>query len=353
MKNADLITVVIPVYNRPYLLSRILDYYSKQKLACKVIVADSGSHESKQIHRETISSFHDLNISYFDDYSEINLFPKVVSMLHNVDTKYSVICADDDFITVNGIEQSVDFLEKNLDYTAVHGYEAAFQFTDDTNGNRVLQPKYCHYEINLSIASPAPQSRLHFNFTAYYPTFYAVHRTDFQKMILEESVKYTTEHRFEELLASMITAIYGKIKVLDLLYTVRKIHLPSKGEVHTFPPGLNTFIEDGTFDEKYTKFKERLVKHLMITTDLTATQAGQVVDNAFWVYYEIGYQKNKELKLMYEKIHQHMPEYQSKNVFGRRLLDPSSKDYKDYNNICCHMLRHFKNARELTGSVVY
>jgi glycosyltransferase domain-containing protein len=349
-KSIDEITLIIPTFNRCSCLFRILDYYRLHAPGIKIFIGDSSSDKNKEINRRNILSFSNSRIFQFTYPSDIVGILKMQDLLNQVNTKYCVFCADDDFITINGIEQAVNFLEMNPDYVAARGYEVAYHFVADANGNPVLQVKSCHDSVNQSIVLPDAQSRLHFHFTAYYPTFYAVHQTDFQIMILEEAAKYTSDPRFDELILSMTTAIYGKIKVLDLLYTAREIHLSSNSKA-CISPGLNTFKEDGTFDDKYRKFKARLIKHLMINSDLTIERAGRVIDNAFNTYYDIHYKKNKELKLIYEKIHRQLPEYKPKDLFVDRLKDPSSKEHNDLKAICHCILHHSQKVRNFAGKI--
>ncbi|NQU02533.1 MAG: glycosyltransferase, partial [Syntrophaceae bacterium] len=64
-----MITIIIPTYNRPQYLKRILSYYDEYGTAYNIIVADSSSDEIKKVNEETISSFSNLDIQYFNSYS--------------------------------------------------------------------------------------------------------------------------------------------------------------------------------------------------------------------------------------------------------------------------------------------
>ena len=103
-----MITILIPTHNRPGYLKRILSYYSDCGIAYNVIVADSSSTDNKEISKKFISSISSTNISYISYPQEINLFHKFADALKYVNMKYCVICADDDFITPNGINQPID-----------------------------------------------------------------------------------------------------------------------------------------------------------------------------------------------------------------------------------------------------
>lgn len=61
-----MITILIPTYNRPEYLKRVLGYYADYQVACDIIVADSSSDENKELNRGAISSFSNIDISYIN-----------------------------------------------------------------------------------------------------------------------------------------------------------------------------------------------------------------------------------------------------------------------------------------------
>ena len=131
-------SLIIPTYNRPNRLRRLLDYYNKYGKNFNIIVADSSSNENKKLNKKSVLIFSNLSIIYLDNYSsKINTFYKIPDASNHVDTKYSVLCADDDFITADGIYKSVDFLEKNSDFSVVQGKFIAFSIkNNDKKGTK-------------------------------------------------------------------------------------------------------------------------------------------------------------------------------------------------------------------------
>ena len=119
--------IIIPTFNRPAYLRRVLSYYDSLEKKLKVIIADSSSNENKALNRSIISSISNLDIQYVDTYStQINPHHKMADMVNYAQERYCVFCADDDFVTPNGIKQSVDFLEKNPDFAVAQGQYIAF-----------------------------------------------------------------------------------------------------------------------------------------------------------------------------------------------------------------------------------
>ena len=65
----DNVTLVIPTYDRPWCLLRVLDYYKRYAPGIRIIVADSGPDEARESHRRIVASFSNLNILYLGDYA--------------------------------------------------------------------------------------------------------------------------------------------------------------------------------------------------------------------------------------------------------------------------------------------
>ena len=272
-------TIIIPTYNRSDYLKRLLSYCSSCNLKHKIIIADSSSDDNKKENEKISSSFTNLNISHITSYpSTINLLGKMQDVINYVESEYSLFCPDDDFITPNGIMQSIDFLENNHDFSVAHGVYVQFSIKKNSENKPYLlwKPGYSPESITFSDAN----DRLYHHLANYsFPTLYGVHRTKDLKMILDETAKYTDDVRFGEFLPTLLTAIHGKIKCLDVLYAARDAS--SGSNVY---PTLHDYIKDGTYDAKYSRFKDCLANHLVKMSNLEIRGAEEVIDNAMSAY---------------------------------------------------------------------
>lgn len=275
------IAIIIPTYNRPSYLKRVLGYYSGCKINYKIIITDSSSSGNKKQNKEIIKHFPDLNILHFSAYP-INIDPnrKIFYALDHIKSRYCVICADDDFITPNGISQSVDFLENHPDFTVAQGHYINFLLKTKRRKPRFYWMSA--YHLSESNIFGGPEKRL-FKHLANYSitTFYGVHRTDFLKMIFRESLKFTDDSNFGELLLSMLTSIYGKMKCLDILYAARE-KIPNSGGQTS--KNMYDFIKEGSYNEKYNKFKNCLAAHLSKQSQLNIEESKKIIDNAMSEY---------------------------------------------------------------------
>ena len=137
-------TIIIPTFNRPEYLRRLLGYYARDGLDinCKIVIVDSSSEKNKSTNKETIHYFSNLDVLYLDNFSEnIHPYIKQLFALGQVDTEYCVVCPDDDFILIDAINQAVDFFEKNPD-TKLTVPVHLMGFTADMDSINAMAKKY-------------------------------------------------------------------------------------------------------------------------------------------------------------------------------------------------------------------
>ena len=245
-----------------------------------MIVADSSSDENKKLNKEIISSVSNLDIKYLDNYpTTISPHHKMADAVNNAEEKYCVLCADDDFVTPTGIEESVDFLEKNSDFALAHGQYVAFRLEAGWGKPRFSwAPIYARESITFL----EPEKRLSYHLSNYSQgTTYAVHRTNILKMAYSELLKSKVDPvLFGELLPSMLTVIHGKLKHMEVFYAARD----SISSSNPYGPSPRDFITAGKYEENYAKFRQCLAAHLSEQSQLDIDASNKVVDEAMTAY---------------------------------------------------------------------
>lgn len=351
------VTIIIPTHNRPDYLQRLLDYYHKYGSDFDIIVADSSSEENKKINKKIILSFSDLNIRHIDKYpEEIAAFHKFSDVVNYVKEKYCVFCADDDFLTPDGINQSVAFLEKNPDFTLAHGLYVDFWLK--AKKRRGKQFFWGIRYTNQSIVLSDPKTRLVEYLSKYSQgTICGVHRTDFLKMIYKEFLESKVDpFLFGEMLISALTLVYGKMKCLDVLYMARQLVLSR--------PTLMDFTDKGKYDADYSRFKQCLVVHLHKKSQLSIEESRKIIDDAVSINIKRDYSPNlmqiltSKMKYIlnslhipdwiYEKIrllHKKLFLSKQMNAFYTSLNDPSSKYYGDFDRIRSQVISSFERDK--------
>jgi len=352
MTALDDFSLLIPTYNREKYLQRILSYYAKHKYKCKIVIADSSFEENKILNRKVIDSFAQLNIEYLSFQPEVNPYRKLLDGINSVTTKYCVMCADDDFIAHNSVMKSITFLDENPDFTAVGGYYNVFLTTEQRNKEKTFfWRKYLYsyekIEQNMTLISPEPKNRLSIHFANYFPTIYYIHRTNLLQMIYKEVLQYTSDVRFGEIMISMLTLIHGKIETLDILYGSRESILSSSGKTYS---SLSNFMNNGTYDEKFQKFRECLVKHLTENQEITIEDAERIINegmeiyiqnrtinsrnNVNWIKQLIGKVKTKLRYFQINfKFYKKLSFKQQHNLNNWNRNDPPKKYLDDFNDI--------------------
>ncbi|UYP48041.1 hypothetical protein NEF87_004326 [Candidatus Lokiarchaeum ossiferum] len=287
-RNEENLTIIIPTYNRPLYLERCLGYFNFTKCKYKIIVADSSCEKNKELNEIIIAKFPDINICYNNSFTlDTMLFRKIKTIIDQIETEYCVICADDDFIIPNKIKNSLNFLNSNPSFTAVAGYSIVF--INERNifkKPKVIWQNY-HQQLfpYMNNTNENMKLRLNQTFSHYFPTFYYFHRTKFLKMIFEETLKFTNDYRFGELFPALTTTIHGKIKTLDFYSGAREFLEQSDGKV---AEKISDFIEKGTYDHKFSKFKAGLVENILKTTNLSKVDAIRQIDEGMQLYLKIG-----------------------------------------------------------------
>lgn len=285
-------TVVIPTYNRPDYLKRILGYYNQYGSGLPIIVADSSSDENKKRNKETIASFQRASFSYLDKYdSNAGGYHKIIDALQQVSTEYCVLCADDDFITPSGIYESTQFLDMNPDYTMAYGDCALFIVK-----NNLIHKAKPYYKLYCSQANTYAESRDRLvagvsNNSVYY---YAVRHTSFTKMLFMEASKMTTSSYssgslrvtgdilFAEYMVTWLSAIYGKIKRLENLTSAKEEFLPL--QFRRVGTSLREIMDESSYNDSERKFLDCISTHLCGESGVSIEESYKVAKECLLVW---------------------------------------------------------------------
>jgi glycosyltransferase domain-containing protein len=121
----DNCTIIIPTHNRHHYLDRLMRWLSTFEV--NVIIADSSDDKWTKISKYPNC------IDYIHIPGGFNVYYRKISKaLKAVATPFVVLCADDDFITEEGLRSSIEFLLKNNEYSFAQGYSYSFQKFNNT-----------------------------------------------------------------------------------------------------------------------------------------------------------------------------------------------------------------------------
>ena len=118
-------TIIIPTKNRPNWIKYCLLHYSNFNYSGKIMIIDDSTDLNFEKSSKIIKIFKDhLDIDHIKGenlYKERhrNVANVFSSFLRKIKTKYYSSSSDDDIIFTPNLDNLINFLEKNLDYSAV------------------------------------------------------------------------------------------------------------------------------------------------------------------------------------------------------------------------------------------
>lgn len=212
-------TLVIPTYNRPELVRRLVSYYLKRGTATQLLVLDSSKAE---IAVANGAWFNDRapNVRHVVYPETMQPGVKLAQGLQLVETAYASFCADDDLVFPQGLADAIRFLDGNRDYVCAHGLYLNFRI----GGQREPDPEGIH--VWREYGGPGneaahPGARIFRLFQHYESLFYAAFRSNDLRDIFDGVQRIPSLH-YQELFQSVAALIKGKVRRLVSLYAARQ-----------------------------------------------------------------------------------------------------------------------------------
>ena len=190
----------------------------------KILIADGTGIKKTEDFFTNKNNFPNLDLSYFKypkDNSYKDYFSKLDKSISKVKTKYMVLADDDDFYSANGLIKSIDFLEKNNDFSTCRGLIGSFKLSKHKNLSHAFLPKI---QNSFSKNKPIDRFKSFYAETNISPIFYDVHKSDLQK----KNFKRLNQGNFiepvmVEMLTEMLDILQGKIGRINELYLMRQL----------------------------------------------------------------------------------------------------------------------------------
>jgi len=207
-------TIIIPTFNRPNYLKRILEFYQNDNINIKIFDSSINRFDSEMLLKSNIEYIHLPNMKPLD---------KVLYALKSTKTQYMVFCADDDFIFVDAIIKCCNFLDKNSDYVCAQGKLVSFRYTNQDDGLKYIIETYFTTHKSNSHSDNIKDRFSSFS-QPYRHTFYGVHKVDNILRIYQLIKQYElTEPFLLELVQSALLILSGKVMTFGAhLYHLRE-----------------------------------------------------------------------------------------------------------------------------------
>ena len=241
-------TLIVPTYNRPDQLARLLRSLAYQGANFPVVVLDS-SVEDVRARNEAACGKSGLDVRVERFASDIPPWEKFRRGARAIRAEYSSLCADDDLLVVSAANKVLEFLDRHQDYSAAHGWYFHFHL------NGALGLTGIAYQ-GPPIDKDEPMKRLHCLFSRYEPLTYAVYRTG----VMTEALERASELRSmlgRELLGGAIAVLAGKVMRLPLLYLGRS--LGPSGDYLDWHPAEFLISSPQSLFEEYGRYRAALL----------------------------------------------------------------------------------------------
>jgi glycosyltransferase domain-containing protein len=317
----DLVTILIPTKDRPYLLNRSLSYYAKIGFLTRFIIIDSSSSaflaETKKVCEKWCDQ---LTIEYLcvDEDNEIS--NKIFLAADLVDTPYILWIGDDDFPLKSTINKLLVKLERDRSIVAAFGHRVAIsQVNTKTSGFKWVKsyPNYSGISIVNNNALDRIR-RLPIPVWQQYPN--SIIRSDvLKKAVLKiRKLEYT---QYSEFFMHSLILAHGKWIKFDMLFAVchQESSLCSFKSRYLFPNyiGDGGSVLDGVSRDLWSR-------DVSLLCSVTASELLEIeCKNLESVTLEIR-------KIYYSKVIYYL---ELNNMLSDNMIDASSSTLRMVNNI--------------------
>ena len=266
----DRLTCVVPTHNRPHFLRRLLHFYSQFPPGFPFLIVDSSNLVAAAENREVVQGVHgklDIDYQHFD----LNIMDKCVQGLARVRSPFVVFCADDDYLFSNAVWRCADFLMNQPAFASVMGRTAMLNVNHSHGRCRILK--------GYSIDDSQPFDRCRQMAAQWFSNAYAVYRTEDLHDIFRITAANTNSgltYHLPEVLASQLSVLRGRVKVLPLMYSLRERHDANVGG------GMRSGVRPQA-EQSYQQFRECLIDQFS-QAGIDHTDAGLFIDRTFGFY---------------------------------------------------------------------
>jgi glycosyltransferase domain-containing protein len=279
--------MVIPTYDRPEFLFKTLGYLVNVGFPYPVTVCDTTPNPVCDRNKKIVDELsNQLQVDYvwynFHHFSHRNsaVASSVVQALERFDSKYAVLCADDDYHILSVLQSCVEFLEQHPDYATAHGKILHIAALAPNLKSPIGIPRneiWAFTQNPSTLFDSDPTLRLGSSLTSTPGTFYAVHRRDnlIRNMEITRPVKYGW---FLDPLMSFIDAIQGKSFSMNEIYSVRPYHPHDTGYEPSFRLDITEIMNKDDYNSDRIVFFESIALELQRETGMDIEEATSTTD---------------------------------------------------------------------------
>ena len=272
------ISLLVPTMNRPGFIERMLRYYSDRGFKGQIWIGDSSTGQFLERARAVVARYSDALDIRYREYPGVMNHVCVKWMAEASETPYGAYLADDDFLTHEGLLESLAFLERRPECSAVHGLGAILLVP---TSNPTDMPTDASYYAQSTWTEDRASARLeNYMRTGTQPLF-ALHRMHVVRKMYEQVHEIPEFNIAGELLPGGMSAICGKIGEIDCLTLVRTTH-PEVSAIR-YRPMVERLLSV-EWQSSVLRAAGFLEAALALQDGISGEEAGRVVKNALHEY---------------------------------------------------------------------
>jgi glycosyltransferase domain-containing protein len=279
IEDSDDFALVMPTYEGTPFLRRTLDHLKSIAYPGLVVISDDSSGEHRAFAAAAPEAYPELWLEVHAYPHGTRFLPKLCATLERVPARYVMLCAQDDFVVPEALEQLVAALDADDTLAAIRGRVARFSLARSPDGGAARVELHRHPMREYLDADPA--RRVLDMVRDFAPALYSVHRRSRFLAALATAEARAPNVIFFQYLASCVTARQGGIGCLDLLYYVRQGHARSwaatlQRDYEHWP----LLIASPDYSRHFGAFRAAMLD-LLARDDGTSAVTGEAFDEAY------------------------------------------------------------------------
>jgi len=214
------LTIIIPTYNRPLELERVIEYWRDTPVTVHIL--DGSPKPYFEIGTIVSGSanvtYHLLPTKVHEKFME-NYAMRVHEGMSLIKSRYAALLADDDYFTINGLCKSLKILSSNDKIDAVIGKCATYCF----DGNKIeWKKKYLNWTPNELLKDESLAVRIENDVRKYY-VYYGILRSEKLKEIHTRANQFVfSDFRINEWTAHHLGLAYCRTELIEDYLWVRQ-----------------------------------------------------------------------------------------------------------------------------------
>ena len=279
------LTILVPSFNRPNFLKRMMAYWSGR--GPKIVVADGSARPVDSVSLSYLEN----NIDY-NHFPNLSLQKRISFLVSRANLKYAMLQADDEFFIPSSLNEQVEYLECQGELIACIGKCVSFSFTGKNLFSEIIYPEFEDYVLS----SPLPKERINFHMKHYTPSLtYAVSRSKYLETALDLA-RQANQFSFwagGEILVEMALAYLGKSKVINTLGWLRSKEnerIQGKAAHERHPSRFSTWWESDETENERELFTQLFAEKISEVDGRPVSEIKQEAHEGLKCYY--GFSKN-------------------------------------------------------------